>query len=136
MIYETKYFNIKELVPEVVWKDLGNRAWKLFDERALRALDQLREGFGKAIVNDWCFGGELQNRGFRLATSMIGGVYSQHRFGRAFDVTFEDVSANDVRGTILSAPDLFVGINAIEMDVDWLHFDTRVVAKRIFTFKP
>ena len=52
---------------------------------------------------------------------------SQHKFGRALDPKFKHVSAEEVRQEILSDPHCedFKYIRCIEMDVSWIHFDTR-----------
>ncbi|MCD4818645.1 MAG: hypothetical protein K8S23_08125 [Candidatus Cloacimonetes bacterium] len=134
-MYSCKYFKIEELVPKNIARKYGERAWQFLDERALITLDILREKFGKIKINDYLFGGSNQYRGFRPPNCTIGADLSQHRFGRAFDCIFLEVDVEVVRTFILENPDEFSFINALELDVSWLHFDTRN-CKRTMTFKP
>ena len=134
-MYKCKYFRIEELVPVAIAKNYKEKAWMFLDEDALITLDQLREKFGKIKVNDYLFGGKNQFRGLRPQNCKIGAKLSQHRFGRAFDCIFLDANIDDVRAYITANEDEFPYINAIEMGVSWLHFDTRNI-KRIMTFNP
>lgn len=124
-MYKCKHFRIEELVPPSVFKEYGDRAWQFLDERALRTLDVLRDKFGKIIVNDWVFGGKNKYRGLRPIFCKIGAPYSQHRFGRAFDCIFKEADIDEVRDYILENKKEFRYINAIELQVSWLHFDVR-----------
>lgn len=134
-MYKCEYFNIHELVPKYIYQMRGEKAWSLLDDRALITLDKLRGMFGPMIVNDYRWGGERQWSGLRTSESPHYSPYSQHSFGRAFDVIFNEVSVEHVRRFVLDSPTLFPYINAIELDVSWFHFDTRN-CERIFTFKP
>lgn len=135
-MYKCKHFTIKELVSKDLYLDRGERAWALLDERALIMLDRLRGKFGTMIVNDWAFGGKNEYRGFREPSCLVGAQYSQHRFGRAFDCSFSHISADEVREYILSHPEEFEYIKAVEMNVNWLHFDVRNNGKQILKFNP
>jgi len=134
-MYIPKYFKIQELVPKEVYKDLANYAWSLIDNRVLLTLDQLRKRYGAIIINTWYYGGDAEWRGLRPVDCPIGSKYSQHKYGRAADCTFKYVRAETVRGDILNNPRMFPHINAIELDVSWLHFDVRN-CQRIKSFKP
>lgn len=125
--YNCSWFSIDELVPLVIFNDFGTRAWQFLDTKALVTLDRLRVRYGKAYVNTYSFGGALQWRGLRTQDSSYYSPTSQHSFGRAFDVTFETVTAEEVRQEIMARSGLpaLEMITAIELDVDWLHFDTR-----------
>lgn len=140
-MYTCKHFSIKELVPKHVYKERGNKAWSLLDDRALITLDQLREQFGKATVNNWAWKGTRQWSGLRTEKSPYGTAYSQHRFGRAFDVLFSEATADEVREYVLSHEDEFQYITGIELGVSWFHFDcgnrpTNNEGGRIYTFTP
>ena len=125
-MYKCKHFKIEELVSQATLAYLGEEAcWKLFDERALMMLDKLRETFGPATVNDWIFGGKHDSRGFRAPNDPDGARYSDHRFGRAFDVIFQKKSAKDVRAYIIAHKEDFPFITCIEDGVSWLHFSCR-----------
>ncbi len=156
MIYKCQHFRIEELVPKVSTIGVENidLLWMIFDPLALRTLDALRDRYGPATVNDWIFGGSLvtsfnsfqivhthlEYRGYRPPGCLEGARYSQHKFGRAFDVTFRHVEAEEVREDIrahyYSMPQ-FHDIRRIEEDVSWLHFDTgNYSGKGIRFFKP
>lgn len=129
MIYKTEYFQLAELLPKEFYADekASDNRWWLFDQKALWTLDRLRERFGKCYVNNWPFGGANQWGGWRPFDCKIGAVFSQHKFGRAFDVKFEIVRAEEVRQDIREHPleYAYQYITCIEKDVSWLHFDTR-----------
>lgn len=115
-----------ELVPEsyyLKFQATPEKFLNLFDSRALKSLQQLRDTFGPAVVNDWAAGGDNQYRGWRPFNAPVGATLSQHKFGRAFDVTFKQHRAEEFRRYILSNPHQFPYITRIERDVSWLHFD-------------
>jgi hypothetical protein len=124
-MYRCKHFKIEELVPRHVHEDRGNKAWYLLDTRSLQTLDALRDQFGSLTVNNWCWGGNRQWSGLRTEASPYGSQYSQHRFGRAFDCISATVTAETMRQYIMSHPEEFPLITAIEVGVSWLHFDVR-----------
>lgn len=137
-MYIPKYFTIKELVPEEMVELPERILWGLFDDRMLYTADKLREQFGPAEANNWSYVAEdtpekaiNHYRGFRPFDVTIGAKYSQHRFGRALDLTFKNVAAEEVRQYIIAAKkaahpkDCAKYITAIELNVDWLHFDVR-----------
>lgn len=134
-MYQPKHFRIEELVPRHVFADRGSKAIELLDVNALITLDQLREKFGAITVNNWVWGGNRQWSGLRTEQSPHGTQYSQHRFGRAFDCIFKNVTSEEVRQYVLANPDEFPHITFIELDVSWFHFDTRG-CKRITTWGP
>ena len=127
MIYKCKWFAIHELVPRHIFELRGEKAWQLLDEKALRTLDALRERYGSIKVNDYYWGGEREWSGLRTPGNLYYSQTSQHTFGRAFDCLFKKESAGKIRNDILLNPnhETFKYINAIELNVSWLHFDTR-----------
>lgn len=141
-MYQCLHFKTYELVPPELFekhKDKQWKLWNLFDDRALITLDQLREVFGKIIVNNWYWGGEYKNSGFRTSYCRTGAELSQHKFGRGFDCKFNNIGVEIVRHKILQNKQQYELINSIELDTPtWLHFDTRNVKKseRILTFNP
>ena len=136
-MYKCTHFIIEELVPPQVFKDRKQKAWQLLDDRMLITLDRLREKYGSMTVNNWKWGGDREWSGLRTADSPYFSKYSQHSFGRAADVIFKTVTAEQVRQDMLANPDdeVFEYINSIELGVSWLHFDIRNV-DRIFAFHP
>ena len=136
-MYKCDHFKIQELVSPGVYKDRGDKAWELLDDRLLMTLDKLRERYGPIIVNNWANGGDRQWSGFRTPGSPFYSKYSQHSFGRAADCLFSRTTAGIVRQDILLKPfdSAFMLIGAIELGVSWLHFDVRN-CDRIKTFRP
>lgn len=125
-MYQCRHFVIQELVPPQVYADRGEKAWELLDERALRTLDALRDEFGSCTVNNWHIGGSRKWSGLRTASCGVGTEYSQHRFGRAFDCIFSDISAQAVRSIVLrTRKEMFPYISGMELNVTWFHFDCR-----------
>ena len=92
-----EYFAIHELVDQVTYEERGQKAWELLDSRLLTVIDRLRAVFGRATVNDWKWGGKFQWSGLRTERCNIGSKYSQHKYGRACDIKFKNVSAEEVR---------------------------------------
>ena len=136
-MYKCKHFIIEELVSSQTFKDRGDKAWQLLDDRILITLDRLREKYGSMTVNNWKWGGDREWSGLRTAESSYFSKYSQHSFGRAVDVIFKDVTAEEVRQEFLANKDdeAFEFINSTELGVSWLHIDCRNV-ERIFSFYP
>ena len=132
-MYKPIHFSVHELVPQEVYEKWGAKALMFLDEAALITLDALRERYGSITVNNWFWGGDRQWSGLRTEKSHYGSQYSQHRFGRAFDCLFKDITAEEVRQEILADPDLFPLINSLELNTSWLHFDCRN-CKRIKTY--
>jgi hypothetical protein len=135
-MYRCQHFDVRELVPEETYRVMGYKAWWLLDTRLLITLDALRERFGPVIVNTWwslrlvdAYGHRNQS-GFRTRghySSMVKFLrsHSQHKYGRAVDCLFADVSVGGVREFIVANPDVFPLITAVEKDVPWLHIDVR-----------
>jgi hypothetical protein len=138
MTYECKYFTIQELVPEEVYLDRGVRAWQLLDERLLRLLDYLREEFGPAIVNNWNTGGVYNESGLRTPDCEYYSPYSQHTFGRACDIKFVNVKAEEVRQWLKDTwGDEGLGFSiTLEENVTWVHVDVRNDDELINSFYP
>ena len=146
-MYKCKYFGMGELVPEYLYSKYRHRPdkiWELFDETALTTLDALRKRYGTTLINTWQFGGLSEYRGFRPWECNVGATLSQHKFGRAFDLTFKHADAREARRDILSlTPEqrLAAGIRIrrLETGIPWFHFDqgnTGLGPGEIFTFKP
>lgn len=126
--YRPKYFTIQELVDPETYSALGDRAWLVLDVRMVITIDQLREKLGSAYINDWHLGNAGHNfryRGFRPPGCTIGAPLSQHRFGRAADMTFLDYSAEAARKYILANRSEFPFLTTLESGVAWTHLDTR-----------
>ncbi len=128
MAKRSEHFKIEEFFPpSMLLKYSEDRLWSLLDDRIVWTADQLRERFGKAVINSHPFGGSNRFRGFRPSGCRVGAELSQHKFGRAVDITFVDWTAESVRQYIRDVPSLacFQYITYIEDGVPWLHIDCR-----------
>lgn len=127
--YRPKHFELRELVSPDIYTARMDAAWELLDPRALMTLDALREQFGPCTVNDWHKGGRYKESGLRGAYSATGAVYSQHRYGRAFDCKFSKATPQEAHAYIVANPEQFPHLTTLE-DIaatpSWLHFDCRL----------
>ena len=120
-----KHFRLEELVNKEFFNTYGEKAWLVFDNRILRLADALRDIYGPCTINNWLWDGDLQYCGFRENDS-IGAELSQHKFGRALDLHFHNITAEEVRKDILAKKfELWEDIKGMEKDVSWLHIDVR-----------
>lgn len=140
MIYKPKNFIIQELVDSEAYKKRGDKAWELLDPMTLATLQFFRMKFGSCMVNNWHKGGEYEWRGLRGPACEEYSRFSQHVFGRAFDCTFKDATAEEVRQWVKKywvsdgMYDMY-GPITMEDGVSWFHFDTRQISEKISSFK-
>jgi hypothetical protein len=110
----------------------------LFDPRILYTADILRDRFKcPIIINDWNTGGAHTQRGFRT-DSDTGAVLSQHRFGRAIDMTIVNITADDFRKMAREKKLIYelMYVSRIEDGVSWIHLDVaNVEGTEIVFFK-
>lgn len=129
MSYRPKHFELYELVPRETLEALGERAWELLDVRMLVTLDELRDALGPCIVNDWRGGGRYNESGLRSFETPTGAKHSQHRFGRAADCKFAQVTPREafeyIRARAAHFPYLTT-LEDVEFTPTWLHFDVRL----------
>lgn len=128
MFYKPKNYELFELVPPVIFKERGERAWELLDSKALVTMQTFRETFGRTVVNDWYWGGRLKESGLRDYYTLTGAKLSQHKFGRAFDLHPREVTIEEAYEYILKNPEKFPYLTTLE-DIKytpgWLHMDNR-----------
>ncbi len=140
MNYRPKSFILQELVAPTIFDRLGEDAWTLFDENALRALQALRDRFGALTVNDWHRGGTYRESGLREQNTTTGAPKSAHKSGKAFDCKFRDVLLKDVYAAVTTRQDEFPLIRRVEnikFARTWLHVDTvEHPGKGIRIFRP
>jgi len=134
-VLNPKYFTIKEFVPKAIYEKFGENSYILMDDRILQSTEQLRILTGKPVIcNNWHNGGKLEYRGFRPANYKCA-EFSQHKFGRADDLTVVGMEAEEVRQFILKNQDKFPYIRAMEDKVPWVHIDCRhTLQNGIFLF--
>jgi hypothetical protein len=121
------------------------KIWRYMDERAIWTADALRKKYGITYINTWTSISlppkqRFQYRGFRPFAELfdheyykqtgnvrltVGGLTSQHVFGKAFDCHFKDISVDKVREEMQDNPKepAFKFIRGCELDVNWLHVD-------------
>lgn len=127
MDFRPRNFVLQELVAPTIYDRLGAEAWDLLDENAVRALQALRERFGRITVNDWHLGGTYKESGLREQNTATGAPKSAHKRGMAFDCKFRDVLLRDVYETVTTRDDEFPLIRRVEnikATPTWFHFDT------------
>lgn len=126
-LYTPTHFTREELCsPDWITyaKHQGYDPLMFFDDRILRQADLLREKFGPITINDYSFGGRITQRGLRDWD--YDKSRSLHKLGRALDLIFHDVTAEQVRIEMQNYPqeDWFRYVHRVEKDVSWLHIDT------------
>lgn len=126
-LYTSGWFQLQDLVPQTVYTYCGNCGWELLDERLLITLDRIRVIYGPMIINDWAYGGEIHWNGLRTAECPVYNMYSQHAFGRAANIKFENFDIAEVKNDILNGSALkeFEYITTIMTGDDYLHIDVR-----------
>lgn len=128
MNFRPKYFSLVELVPQSVFTRWGDRSWEFLRPDALAMLDAVRLHFGPIVVNDWFTGGHFQESGLREWMTETGALWSQHKFGSAFDMKPKQATPEEVHAYILFHPEKFpmlTTLEAIEATPTWIHGDTR-----------
>jgi len=134
--HKAKRFIIEELVPEVVFKDRGQRAWQLIDHRLIANLDSLREQVGVPMTcNNWLNGGKRTQSGLRVPGQSYYSKYSQHSFGRAVDLVCS-IDAEEIRQRIKDKIIILPHPATFEEGVNWLHMDVRNNNQHTYFFQP
>lgn len=125
------YFRLEEFIPKEVYNRFGDNSIWFVDKRIIDLANFVRSRFGKSMtINNWHSGGNLNNRGFRTPDSAVGGQFSQHKFGRAFDFNIAGVTPQEIYKDLLANSSLYIkaGLTTAE-DIaytpNWTHFDIR-----------
>jgi hypothetical protein len=125
------YFDLREFIPSSIWQKFGEKSIWFMDKRIFLLADFIRSRFGKPMkINDWLNGGALSLRGFRPPDTTIGGVLSQHKFGRAIDFNIEGSAPQEVYKDINDHFDMYskAGLTTVEdiaFTKTWTHCDIR-----------
>ena len=140
-MYKCKYFAIHELVDPNTYEVRGGKAWQLLDSRMLKLIDALRDILGPATINNYYWGGDRERSGLRIPGGPHYRNYSQHTHGRAFDMLFNNYSADEVRAMIEDRIDYLLAVSGLESitveeGVNWLHVDGRNNEPGFNTVKP
>ncbi len=134
LVFELKkYFDIRELVCECVFKAFGEKSWQFFDQQALESLLILRTQVHKKAmtINTWKDGGPLSQRGLRCNIckickdkTLLNELYmSAHANGAAFDYDVAGQTAEQSRQQVIQCAYMFTNRVRLEGKVTWVHFD-------------
>lgn len=124
MYYVCRHFDIREFVPEDVYKLFGTGSSIVMDHRILWTMDAIRDDIGSAItVNNWHRSGPFSQRGFRR--SPVVAQFSQHMFGRACDFDIKGMDSETFRLNVKAGKyrKALKYITRIEDGVSWNHVD-------------
>lgn len=122
-----RYFNVKELVCNDVYKKFGESSWRFLDEKILHVLLILRRDIFNApiTINN---GSNFTQRGLRcntcnLVKSKKAPYLSGHVLGKAFDMDIKGYTAAQARTKIKQNLDKIPYNFRMEDGVNWLHID-------------
>lgn len=139
----TDFFKTQEFVSKAIYEKFGENSIWFIDPRLIKLAVFCRTFWGKPItINNWHIGGKSQERGFREPTSTVGASLSQHRFGRAIDITVKGMTPQEVYKSILDNEKAFMeqGLTTLEDIKDtptWNHLDIRNTGlNKILIVKP
>ena len=121
-----KYFYLQEFVPQEVFELFGKKSLMFVDERCIKTALMLRKMYGEIHINDWLWGGDRSNSGFRHPYSKVGRLFSPHKSGKAIDPKFIEADVDYVKEDIRNDSMFFyknMGISRIEEGVPHLHID-------------
>lgn len=125
------HFYIHEFVPKVIYNKYGENSKWFIRPEIIRLAEFYRTWFNAPLyINNWFWGGDKQNRGFRTPNTSIGALYSQHKLGAAFDCNIRGITPDEVRAEILAHEEEFmkVGLTTLEdghFAPTWVHSDIR-----------
>lgn len=139
-------FDLRELVPPKLYDERGNSALWHLNPTLLKVVQFTRDFLGKeykqevsVIINDWLWGGNYTESGFRYPDSETGSRLSFHKGGLCsaadlkcrFKSTKEWIPADDIRDLILNNEKKFMKaglttVEAKEYAPTWTHIDCRL----------
>lgn len=124
-------FVLQEFVNPDIYRAWGNRSIWFIDPRIIEVAQFIRTGLNVALtINNWHTGGQFQERGFRNPDTTTGGKLSQHKFGRAIDISATGKTPADILDFINENWDELkkLGLTTVEnitATPTWLHCDCR-----------
>lgn len=135
----TRNFELQEFVHPEIYRRIGNRSADFLHPLLARTIQELRNRFGKIIINDWLWGGELVDSGLRLPQGTVGADLSAHRFGCAADIKIETVIPIDVQQQIMQHQHIYPHITRMEnadITKTWLHIEVGKRKAPIVIYNP
>lgn len=138
------HFDIREFVSEYIYTRFGGAAQTFIDPRLVHAAEWLRVKLDVPLIaNDWHNGGHFQSRGYRQPDSSVGATFSQHKFGRALDLSSPKMSCADMYAFILAhekeaLENHITTLEDIRETKTWLHISCQwnPVSDKILIIRP
>ena len=135
----TKNFSLEEFVPKKYIDWYGTTVSMGFiDKRIVQVVQFFRNRYNKPIVINGEFGGlTFTESGVRSFNTQTGAMMSQHKFGRAADMKWIGMDADEVRADIINNYEKFVskGLTTVEKNTDtWIHVDCRYTKDNLIRF--
>ena len=128
----TDNFYLDEFVPPEIYNVRGARSLALMDIRIILACQHIRDISGRRVtVNNWWNGGALDERGLRISNTPTGARWSQHKYGRAVDLSVDGMRPREVHDLIRKHEIYFIErqwITTLENPAftpTWTHIDCR-----------
>lgn len=123
-------FYLQEFVSKSMYSKWGNKCIWFVDPRLFLLAQFYRDRFGGVTINNWLWGGKYNYSGFREPACKVGAKLSQHRFCKADDKKFDEVTVQEVYEDVIKNYDLYkkFGLTTIEnikATPTWLHGDLR-----------
>ena len=127
----SEFFYLDELVAPEIYHKWGAKSIYFLDRSLIIGLVALRKMTDAPIyINNWGIGGARKYSGLRPKDCLVGSKFSQHKFGRAFDIRSKLYSPAELRAILDEYATFFVGnglITGYELDTDtWTHIENRV----------
>jgi hypothetical protein len=117
-------FYLDELVHPDFY-DGTRKAEKFLDRRIVEGLQAIRNYIDQPItVNNWAVGGKRKFNGLRPMNSAVGAKYSQHKFGRAFDLVVPGRTPEEIHDVIKQMEARFITTGRITRLENFSHTPT------------
>lgn len=134
----TKNFYLHEFIDPDILKWYGDIALGFIDNRIVDIAQFFRDRYGKPIVinGEFC-GVTFTESGLRKFNTKTGALMSQHKAGRAIDIKFDGMVADEVRVDIINNYEKFraKGVTVVEKNTDtWIHVDCRFTKDNLIRF--
>lgn len=121
------FFHVHELVHRDIFHGDVN-SLDYISQWQIDTSEIFRRRYGKTIINDYYWGGDNDSRGTRPPWDEDGADLSLHKYAKALDMVFEEVTPQEVHEDILKNQELFwaIGVKRLEgkdKAPDWTHAD-------------
>lgn len=127
-IPDIHYFCLEELVDKPIFEKFGVNVLWFLDRSLVMCLDRLRDTVGPLTINNWHVGGSFHESGLRLFDTQTGAFFSQHKYGKAFDLKPQKITVEQLYLHIVANHEKYPQITTIENPAKtktWLHVDSR-----------